>query len=322
MKARFLIPTLLATALLAACNNAPNPPAPPSPPNTPQTMMGKAVGNAIDQARKELATSNLELGRDGGISINGNRIGEGNQPKAEITPQGDFLIEGNAVAVDDDQRALLLDYRRQVHGMAGTGMAMGVKGADLASTAITEAIGGIFKGDGQQIEQRIEAEAKKLEAEAKQLCTQLTPLLATQSKLAATLPEFQPYATLTQDDINDCGKHDGASVIGNGGKQVQAQIRDDIRRSIQTAVQSSVGDAAGGTVNVDGVRFLVPGGNLSVDSNGTARTLNVEGAVNVRLQGGQMQINDKIYARPAKGSVVDVRDLDHVTVDGRTTIAK
>ena len=322
MKARLLVPALLATALLAACNNAPSPPSPPTAPDAPQTMMGKAVGKAIDQARKELATSNLTLGRDGGISINGNNIGEGNQPKAEITPQGDFLIEGKSVTINDEQRALLLDYRHQVHTMAETGMTMGVKGADLAGTAIKEAIGGIFNGDSQQIEARIEAEAKKLEGEAKLLCAQLTPLLATQAKLAASLPEFKPYATLTQENIDACEKHDGAAVISGDGKQVQTQIQEGIRRSVQTAVQGAVVAGASSTASVDGVRFLMPAGNISVASSGSTSTLDAGGDLKVKLQGDGMWVNDVRYPRPAKGSEVDLRTRGEVKVDGKIAVTQ
>ena len=316
--ARLLIPTVLAGALLAACNNAPAPPAPPPAPDAPQTMIGRAASKAIDQARAELATSNLTLGRDGGITINGNRIGQGSQPKAEITPQGDFLIEGKPVTINDDQRALLLDYRRQVHAMAETGMAMGVKGADMAGAAMKQAFDSIFSGDSQQMEDRLEAEGKKLEAEAKQLCTQLTPLLDTQTKLSASLPEFQPYATLTQEDINDCGKHDGASVIGGNGKEVQAEIRDNIRRSVQTAVQgATVASGASNTTTVNGVRFLLPLGSVAVNSVGSTTTLDVGNDLKVKLEDGRMWVNGTRYARPAKGTEVDLRTEGQVTVDGK-----
>lgn len=321
--ARIFIPALLASALLAACNNAPSPPAPPSappPPDAPQTMIGKAVSKAIIEARKELATSNLTLGRDGGISINGNQVGEGNQPKAEITPQGDFLIEGTTVDINDEQRALLLEYRRQVHGLAERGMTMGVKGADLAGAAIKESIGGIFSGDGEQIEARIQAEAKKLEDEAKLLCNELPALLVTQGKLAAALPEFKPYATMTQESIDTCHDGDGTSVISNEGKQVQTEIRDNIRRSIQSAVQgASSTSGASGTASLDGIRFLVPVGNIAVASNGSTNSLNVGDDLKVRLEGGSMWVNDTRYARPAKGSEVDLRTDGKVTVDGKAS---
>ena len=322
--ARTLIPALLSTAILAACNNAPSPPAPPSPPGAPQTMIGQAVDKAIGQARRELATSNLTLGRDGGIQVNNSRIGDGDQPKAEITPQGDFLIEGKSVAINEGQRALLLEYRRQVISIAESGMAMGVKGAALAGSAIKEALGGILGGDGRQVEQRIEAKAKKLETEAKQICMQLDPLLATQTRLAASLPEFRPYATLTRSDIDDCRKQDGASVVSNDGTraQVQADIRDNIRRSVQAAVQgATAASGASSTASVDGVRFLVPAGSLAVSSSGSGSTLDAGGDLKVKLEGDGMWINGARYARPAKGSEVDLRTAGKVTVDGKAVTA-
>jgi hypothetical protein len=35
--------------------------------------------------------------------------------------------------------------------------------------------------------------------------------MQTQQQLAASLPDFKPYATMTQKDVEDCGKH-GAAV--------------------------------------------------------------------------------------------------------------
>ena len=55
-----------------------------------------------------------------------------------------------------------------------------------------------------QIEQRVNAEAKKLEERAAQICDQLPALLATQQQLAAAIPEFKPYATMDQSDIDEC----------------------------------------------------------------------------------------------------------------------
>lgn len=322
MKTRLLAPTLFSLALLAACNNAPSPPTPPAAPDAPQTMIGRAAGKAIDEARKELATSNLALGRDGGIRINGNGIGEGDQPNAEITPQGDFLIEGKSVAVNDAQRALLLDYRRDVHAVVGTAMTLGIKGADLAGTAMKEAIGGIFSGDGAQIEQRIEAEASKLENESKQICTQLPALLATQEKLAAVLPEFQPYATLNQKDVDECNAR-GSSAFSNDGQMVQGEIRDGIRRSIRTAVQgATMATGASSTASVDGVRFVLPAGTLSVETVDGVSTLDTGGSLKVKLEGDSMYVNGTRHPRPVKGSEVDLRDAATVKVNGKAITAK
>ena len=55
-----------------------------------------------------------------------------------------------------------------------------------------------------KIEQRMEAEGKKIEAQARKLCNLLPAMLNTQQELAASLPEFKPYATMTREDIDDC----------------------------------------------------------------------------------------------------------------------
>ena len=219
-----LAPLLLASfalPLLGACNPASQPAATTQPaarstttPAQPQTALGRMVDNGVRSARIELEKSNIDI--DGHVSI---RVGDDhhavernpNLPSAQITPQGDLLIEGKAVAVTAQQRALLLTYRQQIIDVAEAGMSMGVQGADLAGKAVSEVLGSVFSGKGEDFGKRMEAEGKKLEAQGKQLCAQLEPMRATQQQLAGSLPEFKPYATMTADDIDDCSKH-GASV--------------------------------------------------------------------------------------------------------------
>ena len=186
-------------------------------------FIAKAIDRELEKARKELHEGNITLNSDGhGVTVNGKQYGpdsaDSDLPRAELTPQGDLLIEGRAVAIDDAQRALLLQYREQVLAIADAGIAIGGKGAGLAEAAIKQAVGAIFSGDTGDIERRVEAEAKKLEAEARQLCTGLPPMLETQQQLAASLPEFAPYANLTQADIDDCFEDtgdDGADATGD-----------------------------------------------------------------------------------------------------------
>ena len=210
---------LLAGISLAGCSQPPAPPAPPAAPAPPtaaadQSFIGRHVGGAIEQARKELATQNISIGDGMDININGRQIhsdGNGTLPKAEITPQGDLLIEGKAVAITAAQRAELLAYRGQILGIAEAGMAIGAQGANIAGHALSGAVGAIFGGkDGEkEFEKKIEAEAVKIEAEAMKICTRLPGLMAGQQALAASLPEFKPYARMTQEDIDDCGKDVG-----------------------------------------------------------------------------------------------------------------
>ena len=213
-----LAAALLVAMSLTACGNAPAPPppAPPAAPDAPKTFIGRHVEKALAEARKELATGNISISDGFNINVNGREIHNkgDNLPNAEITPQGDLLIEGKPVDISPEQRRQLLAYRGQIIGIAEAGMAIGGKGADLAGEAIGGVVGAIFGGkEGEQaFEQRMEAQGEKLEAEAMKLCVQLPPLLASQQALAASLPAFKPYARMTQADIDDCGK----DKTGNG----------------------------------------------------------------------------------------------------------
>jgi hypothetical protein len=174
-------------------------------------VISRAIDKEIAKARKELHEGNLVISGEHGVGmsvgdwkVQAHDKGDASGPRAEITPQGDLLVDGKAVAVTDDQRKLLVDYRNEVIQVAETGMEIGSKGADLAGRAVSEAIGSIFGGDTKAMEQRVEAEAEKLKQEARKICTQLPALLATQQQLAASLPAFRPYADMTQKDVDDC----------------------------------------------------------------------------------------------------------------------
>ena len=221
MKHTHLLASLVvATLPLLGCSQPPDPPAPPSPPPAPTAgndadkgFIARQVDSALAQARKELHEGNLSINGDIDININGKQFGKSDSslPKAEISPQGDLLIVGKKVETSAAQRQQLLAYRNQVLGIVEAGMAIGSQGADLAGKALGGVAGVIFGGEqGQKdFEARMEAEGRKIEAEARKLCVQLPPLLALQQSLAASLPAFKPYATLTQADIDNCGKSHG-----------------------------------------------------------------------------------------------------------------
>jgi hypothetical protein len=219
---------LIAGLSLAACSEPPAPPAPPAAPAPPvasanDSFIGRHVGGAIEKARKELATQNISISDGLNINVNGHQwnTGDSSLPKAEITPQGDLLIEGKTVTITAAQRTELLAYRGQILGIAEAGMAIGAQGANIAGHAISGAVGAIFGGkDGEkEFEKKIEAEAAKIEAEAMKLCTRLPALMAGQQALAAAVPEFKPYARMTQADIEDCGKDvgQGKGVVVTSG---------------------------------------------------------------------------------------------------------
>lgn len=150
-------------------------------------------------------------------------------PNAEITAAGDLSIDGKDIAVNASQRALLQTYHREMNAMTADGIAIGKQGASLAGKAVTEAIKGAISGKTDDVESKVEAEAKKIEQQAMQLCKRLVTIKASQDTLATSLPEFRPYATLDQSDVDDCGSrhNDSYSAGKEAGGSLAKAIKGD-----------------------------------------------------------------------------------------------
>ena len=172
---------------------------------TSSSMISGEIQKAMQEAKQELATKNIDVNS---VHINDNHHDDkDSRPKAEITPQGELLIAGQQVTATPTQHALLLDYRKQIVGIAETGMDIGAQGADLGVTAAKQALWGALAGKSDKdIEASIKPQTDKIEAAAARLCQRMPDLLSTQQKLAAEMPEFRPYATMQQKDVDDCGK--------------------------------------------------------------------------------------------------------------------
>lgn len=162
-------------------------------------VLGVEMAEIEREVRDALATENIDFG--GTHHVGDDAEGPGD---AEITPDGDLLVDGKRIEVDADERALLLAYRKQVSDVALAGARIGLQGAALAKTAMGEAFRGVLSGNTDDIESKVEAEAGKIRIQAAGLCAQLGPLLATQDALAASIPELAPYATMEQGDIDRC----------------------------------------------------------------------------------------------------------------------
>lgn len=145
---------------------------------------------AIEEARRKLHEGNLSLG------------GDGNLPKAELTPQGDLLINGLALPMTEAQREAALAYREKLLAVTDAGMAIGTQGAAIASQAVGQAVGGLLGGSVEAVTQQVEAGTQKIEASAQALCQQLEALKAAQSQFATVMPEFAPYAQVIDVQVN------------------------------------------------------------------------------------------------------------------------
>ncbi len=161
---------------------------------------GAAV-KALDEARQKLRTENFSLThQDGG-------------PKAELTPEGEFLIDGKPVPMTDAQREMLGQYRNELIEVADAGIVLAQSGLVIAGKAVSQAFSGLFSGGSNDAKTGIEAEAKKIEAAALQLCDRAKALRITQESLTAVLPEFAPYAGSIKTEL-EC-KFDSESDAGS-----------------------------------------------------------------------------------------------------------
>lgn len=212
-----LLASALSVFVAAGCERAQDPPPAAAPAvaeartDADRSFIGRKAAEAIEQAGQKLRAGNLQVGQGTRISINGRNYGstsaDSDLPKAEITPTGELLIAGEPVEASAAQRVLLLEHRRHLEGVALAGMAIGVQGADIAGSALGGLGEAVFGGeDGRRaFEARMEAEAGRIKDEAMRLCALLPPLYDSQQALAAALPAFAPYATMTPQDVEDCG---------------------------------------------------------------------------------------------------------------------
>lgn len=195
-----LLPTTLLCLPLIACGGTSSAPDKTVGKSVAEATsgVGQTVKEAMDDARKDITQGNIKISAD-------------KQPRAEITPDGRLLIAGKEVAANNTQRRHLQEYRGHVVAIAMDGMDVGLAGAKLGANAAGEALKGIFSGDSEGVEKRINAEAAKIEVQAKRICDRLPAMLASQQALARELPAFKPYATMDQSDVDDCGKNNSVT---------------------------------------------------------------------------------------------------------------
>lgn len=188
MKKTSTIALLACLALAAGCGR--DEPAAQAPPGG--AAADRALGKVATRVRAKLESGNITLKA---VDRHG---------KAEITPRGDLIVEGRKVAVDDAQRALLLQYRAGIIAVAAAGTDIGMQGADFGLRVAGKALRGVISGDSDRVDEEIEAEAREFEARARRICEHLPSLLDAQERLVARLPEFAPYAKMERSDIDDC----------------------------------------------------------------------------------------------------------------------
>jgi hypothetical protein len=127
-----------------------------------------------------------------------------NGPDAVVSANGELTIDGKVVVLDQAQKVLVTRYFAGARSLRDDGIATGMAGASTALTAISSVVSGLANGEPDKIGADVEAKAAKVEASAEKVCVDLRELATTQNALAASLPEFKPYALIDEKEIDEC----------------------------------------------------------------------------------------------------------------------
>jgi hypothetical protein len=171
------------------------------------------LADARAEVRADMAKERAEL-ENGNLTLDRLHFGkdrkssrqEIDRPEGEITPTGDFLVDGKPVAIDAAQRAQLVAYRSQVIDLAKLGLDAGERAAMLAIDATDVGMVRLFfSAMTGSLERKVkDTVAREIKPAVLQICRRLPDLRASQQQLAASLPEFRPYATIEERDVADC----------------------------------------------------------------------------------------------------------------------
>ncbi len=154
----------------------------------------RTADRELDTASRQLATGNITLSAN-----------DAHVPKAEITPQGNFLIAGNRIALTPQQHQEVSSYRMQYIAIAQQGIAIGKQGVDAGRRAVVPVVfEALFGASDDKIEASMDKRLTGVRRASVQLCARLPRLMTAQQQLADDLPAFRPYATLTRKKIDDC----------------------------------------------------------------------------------------------------------------------
>ena len=157
-----------------------------------------ATGCAVE-ADSEIGNARLRRIDDQHVAIR-----RGNAPEAVLSAAGEISIAGKNLVLNQVQKELATRYFISANSVRDDGFATGMAGANTALTALSSVVSGLASGEPDKIGPAVEAKAAKIQEHVDKLCLDLHELTTTQDALAASLPEFKPYATIGSKDVDNC----------------------------------------------------------------------------------------------------------------------
>ncbi len=141
---------------------------------------------------------------DGNVTIKASGV-----PDAVIDANGDLSINGQNVAVNDAQRALLQRYNAAAQTMRSDAIATGKAGMATATQAMSSAAGKLTGAESEDtMKDKVEAAAQNVKQAAAKICDDLAGMKAVQDELGTQLDAFKPYAdAIDTASIEHCREH-------------------------------------------------------------------------------------------------------------------
>ena len=124
--------------------------------------------------------------------------------KARVGSDGKLSIGGNEVAVSPPAQAALARYNADAVVFTEQAKNLGLDSADFALHTIGQVFKGIFDGSADQAGKEADQGSQVIEARARLLCRRMDEWRQAQDAAAAAVPEFRPYAVISQDQARNC----------------------------------------------------------------------------------------------------------------------
>ncbi len=177
MDARYFLPILVSAGLLAGC--------------------GRSHSH---QAR---SSSDYELG-DGAIDLRDDEVvirAGGQIRDAHVGADGELKIGSRVIETSVEGRAALKQYEAGAVAVKEHAIALGVAGAQFGLDTVKDVVKGLLDGTADEAGKRADESAGEFEAQAYRICDRVAELRTAQDVAAVAVPEFRPYAVISEKQV-------------------------------------------------------------------------------------------------------------------------